>query len=106
MRIRMNISTSFPDTDRPQLKHLHRFKKEICPHWYNLGVQLLDDSHVPNLDSIQENYQKDVDKCCTKMFQLWLEKKPSACWNDLLDALTVMELLELSNKIRTALVTS
>ena len=85
--------------ERPQLKLLNRLRKDICGHWYDLGVELLDDGHVTKLDSIAEDNQKDVNKCCTKMFQLWLATKTPATWNDLLDAVKQLELCDLATKI-------
>ena len=93
----------FVGTERPQLKFLNRLRKDVSAHWHDLGVELLDDSHVGKLESITENNQKDVNKCCTKMFQLWLTTKTSATWNDLLDALKELELCDLATKIETAL---
>lgn len=68
-----------------------------------MGIELLDESHVAELDSIQENNQKDVNKCCTKMFQLWLKLSTSASWNDLFDALKKLDECDLATKIETAL---
>ena len=76
--------------ERPQLKYLNRLRKDVFTHWHDLGVELLDDSDVGKLDSTSENNQEDVNKCCTKMFQLWLETKTSVTWNDLLNALKAL----------------
>ena len=73
--------------------------------WHDLGVELLDFGDVEELDKIEAQYQSDLDKCCTKMFQLWLRKQPSATWNKLLDALRQpgIELHALANKIEQML---
>ena len=53
--------------------------------WYNLGVELLDD--YGDVNTIEANHSKDLIICCTKMFQLWLQKQPAASWNQLIEAL-------------------
>ena len=92
------------DTDCPSLRHLHRFKKEISKNWFDLGVELINDS-VNELNNIQEDFPKDAEKCCSKMFQLWLKKSNSATWNHLIEALRVpnIEMFELANKIESML---
>ena len=57
------------------------------------------------LNSVQQNNQKDVSQCCTKMFQLWLENDASASWTDLLEALKIMELFDLVTKIEALFMT-
>ena len=91
----------FVGMEYPTLNNLNRLRKDICSHWHDLGVELLDDSHVATLDSIFENNQKDVNECCTKMFELWLETSATATWNDLLDALKQLQLCDLATKIET-----
>ena len=73
--------------NRPTLKLLNKFKDSIGEKWYDLGIELLDDKDCCKLDQIRVNYPKDVSTCCTQMFKLWLEKQPSASWNQLIEAL-------------------
>ena len=91
-------------TDCPSLRHLHRFKKEISKNWFDLGVELINDS-VNELNNLQEDFPKDAGKCCSKMFQLWLKKSNNATWNQLIEALRVpnIEMFELANKIESML---
>ena len=91
-------------TERPILKHLHRYKKHIGKQWYDLGVQLLDNEHVKKLNNIRENH-KEVEMCCSDMFQAWLDTSPSANWNDFLYALKIVGLSELATKIEAKLIT-
>ena len=53
--------------------------------WHDLGIELLDPD-VEELDTIEAG-SSDLNKCCTKMFQLWLKKQPTASWNQLIEAL-------------------
>ena len=54
--------------------------------WYSLGIQLGLPPEL--LNAIEQNYSKDSQQCCVKMFHEWLvrpELKPS--WSSLIEAL-------------------
>ena len=56
--------------------------------WYNLGVQLFDDKDVMKvLQTIECDYRGDVEACCNKMFERWLELVSHASWAQLIDGL-------------------
>ena len=55
--------------------------------WYDLGVELLDFNGIEELNTTEAEYSSDLNKCCTKMFHLWLKKQPTASWNQLVEAL-------------------
>ena len=78
--------------------------------WHDLGIKLLDsnDINVQDLDRIEADHKLDLDKCCTKMFQLWLSKQPSASWNQLIEALRQpdIELHAVATKIERMLLPS
>ena len=61
--------------------------KPVGSKWYNLGIDLLEVDDTEALNTIQSEHPTDVNTCCTKMFQLWLRKQPTATWNQLLDSL-------------------
>ena len=69
-------------------------------------MELIDNSES-ELNNLQENFPKDADKCCSKMFQLWLKRCGGATWNQLVQALRVpgIEMFELANKIESMLLT-
>ena len=70
--------------------------------WYDLGIELLDSNNdVEELNTIEADYPSNLNKCCTKMFDLWLKKHPTASWNQLIDALRqpCIELGSLASKI-------
>ena len=54
---------------------------------YDLGIELLDSSDIEELKKIQAENKSDLDQCCTEMFLLWLQKQPTASWNQLIEAL-------------------
>ena len=60
-------------------------KGSVGARWHDLGIELLDPD-VEELDTIEAGCS-DHNKCCTKMFQLWLKKHPKASWNQLIEAL-------------------
>ena len=76
------------DSVRPTLKLLNKYVKLfVTTKWYDLGIELLADEDVKALDEIQNNYPRDTSMCCTKMFQLWLDRQPKTSWRELLQAL-------------------
>ena len=54
--------------------------------WYDLGIELLP-SDVAKLNTIEADYPTNNNKCCNKMFQLWLDRQPEASWDQLTLAL-------------------
>lgn len=73
---------------KPKLKDLSNHVAPYVGHkWYNLGVQLLDEGDVRELSTIETDYRGDVDACCTKMFERWLQIVPTASWDQLIKGL-------------------
>jgi len=62
-----------------------RRQTDIVTKWYDIGLELLDDKGT--LDVIKKNNPTDVDECCTEMFKKWLESKPDAKWDELVNVL-------------------
>ena len=87
------------ESTSPALKHLQVFRKDIGEQWFDLGVELLDDRDVGDLDTIKQDYPHNTKKCCTKMFQLWLSRCTSASWDDLIYALQAIELNHVADKV-------
>ena len=83
----------------PALKHLQLFRKYIGEQWFDLGVELLDDRDVGDLDTIKQNYPHNTKKCCTEMFQLWLSRCTSASWDDFIYALQAIELNYVADEV-------
>jgi len=74
-----------------------------CAHhpdvWRDLGIELLGQDGISQLDVIKVNNGNDVTKCCSEMLTLWRQRQPSASWNQLIEALKQVEL----NKICTGI---
>ena len=67
---------------------------------------MLAEEDIQALDEIQKNYPRDVSTCCTKMFQLWLDRHPEASWRQIIQALREpnIEMNELANTIEQKLI--
>ena len=81
-------------------------KQSVSTKWHDLGIELLGDESLQALDEIEKNYPRDASTCCTKMFQLWLERQPEASWRQLIQALREpnIEMNELANTIEQKLI--
>ena len=84
----------------PSLKYLNRHvKKPVGSKWYDLGIDLLERDDIEELNTIQSQHSADISICCSKMFQLWLNKQPTASWNQLIESLRCIDLDHLAGKI-------
>ena len=91
---------------QPSLKFLNRYVKgSVGVKWHDLGIELVDSNDVGQLDTIEAEHPTDFNKCCTKMFKLWLRRQPTASWNQLIEALRQpgIELGTLATKIEQML---
>ena len=72
--------------------------------WHDLGIELLDYNDVGELNTIEAEHSSVLNKC-TKMFDLWLKKQPTASWNQLIEALRQpgIEMGTLASKIEQML---
>ena len=79
----------------------------ITSHWHDIGVDLLDVKDEPALETIRINNPGDALKCATEMFNLWLERKSDASWNQLIRTLRQpnIKLGYLASKIEQSLST-
>ena len=96
----------FAGHQQPSLRFLNRYvRSAVCMKWYYLGIKLLDSNDVGELNAIKVKHPSDLNKCCNRMFDLWLNKQPTASWNQLIEALRQahIELGTLANKIEQML---
>ena len=68
-----------------------RKQPNIVIHWYDIGLELLD-KDGGKLDLIKIDSTGNTEECCTIMFRTWLDRKPNACWNQLITTLKKLEL--------------
>ena len=70
--------------------------------WKDVGRELLPGSGSDvdtALNIIEVNSQGNVIKCCSSLFDQWLERDPDASWEHLIEALNIALLDKLATKI-------
>ena len=61
---------------------------KVASVWYDLGVELYNESDVPKLETFKKNYPNDNTAACTEMFNFWLlAYGDAATWLKLIEAL-------------------
>ena len=59
----------------------------IADKWYDIGLELLEQKDERAVNVIKKNNAGNIIECCMEMLELWLNKKPDATWNQLIEAL-------------------
>ena len=77
-----------------------KYRNSIAPYWRDLGIQLLQEEYTDKLDIIQADHHHEVQVCCDKMFQYWLEVDTEANWNKLIECLEYIQQIATAAKIR------
>ena len=84
------------------LKELHRYITDMAPSYYKIGLELdIVNSKLrviendPGLPGLETN--------CCKMLDLWLETDTYATWKKLYDALQVVKMSVLAERIKNLL---
>ena len=70
--------------------------------WQGLGIELLGQDGIAQLDMIKANNTDVVMKCCSKMPSLWLQQQTEASWNQLIEALEQVKLNRIAKEIKKA----
>ena len=81
-----------------RLKRIMRREAGVTDKWYDIGVELLVGTVA--LNEIRAKYSSDVDKCCTEMFEKWLQCNPEANWDQLASALSEVGLKTAAQNIK------
>ena len=90
----------FIGTDRPSHKLLQQYViNKIAKYWHTLGKMLLKEESVHVLQNIEQNYPRDVQRCCSEMFECWLRIDTEATWDKLITALKEINQYQLAAKI-------
>lgn len=87
-----SFSVTYVGNDRPTQRLLQNVMTAdltgFSTKWYELGIQLLEESTSVNiLSEIEHDYPNNASRCCTKMFEKWLSQQPNASWDQILTAL-------------------
>ena len=81
-------------------------REQLCAKstevWKDLGIELLGVGSNDALDVIK-NSNGDVTERCAAMFQLWLDRQPTANWRQLIEALKQLQLNYLATQIESKL---
>ena len=73
---------------KPKLKDLHNIViPKVSARWYDLAIQLVDDSQLPKLEEIRRAYGGDYQGGCVEMLKYWLQVDKKATWDKIIDAL-------------------
>ena len=74
---------------------------KVVNDWYNLGIQLLNESQLPKLDEISATYSNDQQRGCGEMLKYWLKITPGATWDNLTCALRApgLQLLSIADDV-------
>ena len=78
-----------------------------CAHhpdiWRTLGIELLGQGGITELDVIKANNVDNVTKCCSAMLTLWRQRQTDASWNQLIEALNQLKLNRVATEIEKLL---
>ena len=88
-------------SDRPKLSELcDHVRVGVAPYWYDLGMQLLNEEQSKKLNVIQADHPGDSEKCCTALFDYWLQANTAASWDKLIIALNHIKQDALASTIK------
>ena len=99
-----------PVNDCPDDKHLNKYVRgKVCAagtdKWRDLGIVLMGQDAVADLDMIKANSNDNV-ACCTRMFTEWRQRTPTASWKQLIEALKEVKLTQLASELEELLIPS
>ena len=97
-----NFQYYYVDSSKPLLRDLHNIViPKVANDWYNLAIQLFNESQLPRLDEISTIYSNDRRRGCVEMLKCWLKVTPGATWNNLIHALRApgLQLLAIANDV-------
>ena len=100
--------------DQSDIKYINRHvRNHICAAcdlnpgiWKDLGIELMGQDSVADLNTISANHRGNVLGCCSSLFILWLQRQPKANWKQLIDALIKIKLNQLAAEIKKPLIPS
>ena len=97
--------------DCPDDKYLNKYVRgKVCAagadKWRDLGVVLMGQDAVIDLDIIRVDYPNNVKECCSRMFTEWRQQTPKASWKQLIEALKEVKLTQLASELEESLIPS
>ena len=100
-----------PVNDCPDDKYLNKYVRgKVCAagtnKWRDLGIVLMGQDAVTDLDMIRVDYPYNVKECCSRMFTEWRQRTPKASWKQLIEALKEVKLAQLASELEELLIPS
>ena len=98
-----------PVNECPDDKHLNKYVRGIvcaAGKWRDLGIVLMGQDAVIDLDTIKVDYPYNVKECCSRMFTEWRQRTPKASWKQLIEALKEVKLTQLASELEELLIPS
>ena len=88
----------------PDDEYLNKYVRgKVCAaganKWRDLGIVLMGQDAVTDLDVIRINHPNDVEECCSRMFTKWRQRTPTASWKQLIEALKEVDLIQLASEL-------
>ena len=78
-------------------------RRKVCvagtDKWHDLGIALMGQDAVIDLDTIRVDNPYNVKKCCSRMFTVWHQRTPKASWKQLIEALKEVKLTKLASEL-------
>ena len=107
----MLLLCTLPANECPEDKYLNRHVvgeiAAACAHhpdtWRDLGIELLGQGGIAELDVIKANNVDNVTKCCSAMLTLWRQRQADAIWSQLIEALKQLKLNRVARDIENRL---
>ena len=100
-----------PVNDCPDDKYLNKYVRgKVCAagtnKWRDLGIVLMGQDAVTDLNMIRVDYPYNVKECCSRMFTEWHQRTPKASWKQLIEALKEVKLTQLASELEELLIPS
>ena len=100
-----------PVNECPDDIHLNKYVRgKVCAaganRWRDLGIVLMGQDAITDLDIIRVDYPYNVKECCSRMFTEWRQRTPKASWKQLIEALKEVQLTQLASELEELLVPS
>ena len=77
---------------------------QVAKKWNALGLELLDFEYESSLNNFEENYGNNVELCCKKTLEKWLEtKSDGATWYQLIKALKNIDMHRTADNVKEML---
>ena len=97
--------------DCPNDQFLNKYvRTKVCAaganKWRDLGIVLMGQDAVDDLDVIRIDHPNNVKECCSRMFSEWRQRNTKASYKDLIDGLKEVNLIQLASEVEKLIIPS